>query len=325
MNEFFKTIKKSLPEYKKIKLRSEPDCYGLSSIISDQLRLPFIPHSYVNWYHGWLSWDPKYVETFGLKSPHEFLVHTKAHENFLRSRGIKAKAIGAPFIYASCFSSSDIIRKSNSLLVMPPHSMVTSRESWDEESYIKTISKLKYDFDEIIACVSPSCFKKNLWIKTFKKYNIPVLEGADMHDKNALIRMANIFKHFEYVTTNRIGGHVVYAAYSGCKVSIYGDYVDLTEGEFDGDELYLNHPHLIEDVMKALSFKSVKQKFTFLVCDPKRATLNKKWAYDQLGHSNKISYLKLSVYLRWWPNQQFYNLALRVYLRVKRAFSSEEN
>tara|TARA_B100000780_G_C21120499_1_gene453811 strand:+ start:1357 stop:2334 length:978 start_codon:yes stop_codon:yes gene_type:complete len=325
MNEFLQIIKKSLPVKHNITLRSEPDCYGASRIISDNLHLPFKPTSYANWYHGWLSWDPEYVETFGLKSPVKHLVHTLKHEDFLTRRGVRARAIGSPFIYASQLSSIDILRRPNSLLVMPPHSALTSEEDWNEELYIKQILDLKDNFSEVIACISPSCVKKNIWSKTLKKYNIPFLIGADMHDKNALIRMANIFKHFEYVTTNRIGGHVVYAAYSGCKVSIYGDYLDLTEGEFNGDELYIQHPHLIENVIKALSFESIKNRFPFLICDPKHATCQKEWADNQLGECNKKSSLELSILLCWWPHQQIYYLALRFLAKLKRQLGASKN
>ena len=318
MKEFLETIESSLPESQYLGLRTEADCYGASKIISDGLSLPFRPLSFASWYHGWLSWDVKYVESFGLKSPYRRLVATQVHQNFLRNRGVDAIAVGAPFVYASEAREAPILRRTNSLLVMPPHSMLYTTEAWDEESYIKTIISLKGDFDFIVACVGPSCIKKNIWIHTLEKYGIPYIVGADMHDSNGLLRMSNILKHFEYVTTNRIGGHVVYAAYSGCKVSIFGDYLNLESSEFDGDELYTEHPHLITNVIHELSKKSVYSKFPFLFVHPKKASKKVQWASEQLGEGSMKSFFKLSWYLGWWPHQQIYWWSRRVVLKLKK-------
>jgi hypothetical protein len=321
MHEFLERIEKSLPPLQVKHLRSEPDCYGASRIISDALGLPFRPYSFASWYHGWLSWDVKYVETFGIAHPWRKLVATSAHQRFLSDHGVDAVAVGAPFVYAFESIGDTIVRQPNSLLVMPPHSIQHYKESWDEEAYIKKIKLLSSDFDYIVACVSPSCVSQNVWIHTLEKYDIPYIVGANMHDSNGLLRMCSILKSFEYVTTNRVGGHVVYAAYSGCKVSIFGDYLNLESSEFDGDELYIEHPHLVTNVIDELSKKSVCSKFPFLFVHPKKASKKVQWASEQLGEGSMKSFFKLSWYLGWWPHQQIYYLSLRIIRKLKKEIS----
>ena len=321
MDKFLKTLEGSLPDVQHVKLRTEPDCYGMSRIVSKGLGLFFNPYSFANWYHGWLSWNVKHVETFGLISPYKYLVATRYQESFLKDQGIDAIAVGAPFVYAGEIDTVTILRQKNSLLVMPPHVTTDAKKGWDEESYVKQILDLEGEFDYIVACVSSSCVQKKHWISQFKKYGIPYIVGADMSDKNALIRMSNIFKNFEYVTTNRIGSHVAYAAYSGCKVSIFGDYLPLLKEEFENDELYNQYPFLINNVMNEASKESVYSKFPFLFVHPKKASKNVQWAVEQLGGNNKKSFFVLAKHLGWLPHQQAYFWSRRVLLKLKKEIS----
>jgi len=302
-------IKSSLPKIEHTIMRDEADYYGISQLIAKKLSLLLKPKSFAGWKHGWLYMDLKYVEqlTGGNKIHKLFLVAKKEQALFLKEKGFNAQAVGMPFIYADELDNVEIKRYKNSLLVMPPHSLPYTSHSWSEDTYAKNISELKEDFNLIVVCLHYSCVQKNLWIDAFKKYDIPYVIGADATDKNSLIRMSRLFRSFEYMTTNAIGSHVVYASYSGCKVSVYGEYQEYTLDDYKEDKSYQKVPFLLDYNLKAQSEKNVRHLFPFLFTHPKEAQLYQHWAEEELGKSNLLSLKKLSVLLGWtWKLQLEY-------------------
>lgn len=318
MTDFIEMLQGSLPVVQHVKLYTEPDCYGISRMVSRKLNLPFTPRSFAGWLHGWLYADLKYIEQFGVVSKYKYLVATKEQENFFKENGKNAKAVGAPYIYVKAFDKLKINRKKNSLLVMPPHGLPYTTETWDEETYVKEINQLRSDFDLIVACIHPSCAEKNSWIRYFKSYGIPYITGAEMHDKNALVRMHRIFQHFEYMTTNSIGSHIAYAAYSGCKVSIFGKFAEFSKEDVENDVLYITYPHVMEHNLFCSTKHSVNKKFPFLFVHPKKARDGIGWAAEQLGESNKLTFYKLANQLGWLPHQQAYHWIVKAYLKLKK-------
>ena len=236
----FDDLLKIAPNVRQIKLNTEPDMYGASYIISQQLKLPFRPASYAYWQHGWIYAPLKYCEQFGLPFSGVHLVATKEEEDFLKKNGKTAFAVGAPFIYANKYDSFNVIRRANSLLVMPPHGASYTKKKWNESEYIDSIATIRKDYEFIAACISPSDIEKGDWLQSFNKLGVKCIAGASMHDRNALFRMNRFFKYFEYVTTNSIGSHVAYAGYCGAKVSIYGPYDYHDESSLNEDILYKN-------------------------------------------------------------------------------------
>jgi len=321
LDNYLEQLMAKLPPIEHIKLRSEADCYGIANIVSREINLPITPRSSSDWQHGWvIQGDVKYIEQLtGITSAKKHLVALDEQEVFLRKNGIKSKAVGAPFTYIEGIDTQ-IERQANSLLVMPPHGMPYTNVKWDEETYVKNIDELKKYFDLIVACVHQSCVKKNNWIGTFKKYSIPWVCGAEMHDKNALIRMHRIFKSFEYMTTNTVGSHIAYAAYSGCKVSIYGKYCEFSKEVQMADVAYIERPEMLDHNLLCASEQAIKTKFPFLFVHPKNATENRKWAYEQLGANNKVSFYELAKHLGWLPHDQLYFFTSRVCRKLKKEF-----
>jgi hypothetical protein len=316
MKDFIKVLNESLPDVHYVKLHTEPDCYGISRMISEKLHLPFTPRSFSNWLHGWLSTDLKYIEQFGLVNNFKYLVTTKEQECFFNKNGKNAKAVGAPYIYAKVLDRLEIKRQKNSLLVMPPHGLPYTNEKWNEEAYAKQIYSLKNEFDFIVACIHPSCAEKKSWIRQFENHEIPWVTGAEMHDKNALIRMHRMFQNFEYMTTNSKGSHIAYAAYSGCKVSIYGNYAEFTKEDVKEDVLYIEHPHIMEYNLRGATREAMAKRFPFLFVHPKKACEKIDWAAEQLGKDNQKSVYQLAYLLGWLPHQQIYFWAMKIYFKL---------
>jgi hypothetical protein len=322
MGSNLETILSILPKIEKVVVRGEADYYGLSHLIAKKNKQPFIPRSLSGWKHGWLSSNLKYTEQFTSGALYsKFLVSLVEHEVFLNEKGIKAKAVGMPFIYIEDVETQKITRQENTLLVMPPHSLPYTNHSWDEESYAKKINDLKNKFDLIVVCLHQSCVESGLWMNAFKKYNISWIIGADAQDKNSLIRMYRIFNSFEFMTTNAIGSHVVYAAYCGCKVSIYGEYVEFSKENYTSTPIYKKFPFLLEYNLKHSSYQYINKVFPFLFASPEKAELRVEWAEEQLGKSNKVTFKELSKLLGWNLHDQTIFIIEKVYSKIKKMFS----
>lgn len=296
-------INEILPKNEIIKIRSEADYYGISHQIARQLKLPFVPRSLSCWKHGWLYGDLVCIEQLATqKNASNYLVANKEQEFFLKERGMSANAVGMPFIY---FDEKQTTRNRNTLLVMPPHSLPYNSHDWDEMEYVKEISLLKDKFDGIVACIHFSCVDKGYWIKSFEKFGIPWVSGADVYDRNSLIKMQRLFRSFEYMTTPTIGSHILYAAYCGCKVSIYGKYIEYSKDDFVNDPFYMQYPKLLEYNMVFSSESFLREKYGFLFCFPSEATSLKKWADYEIGLQYKKSFVEIAILLGWTPKGQF--------------------
>jgi hypothetical protein len=316
-------IESILPPIRMVTMRDEADYYGASRIIAKSLGLPFKPKSFTGWKHGWLHAPLKYVEQLTGNSRYtRFLVATKEHELFLRQHNVEAKAVGMPFLYVDTIETKSIERMPNSLLVMPPHSLPYTNHAWSEELYTDQIAALADDFDTIVACLHHSCVQKKLWIDAFEKHGIPWIIGADSTDKNALLRMHRIFLSFEYMTTNAIGSHIVYAAYCGCKVSVYGTYQEYTEEDYKHDTAYQKFPFLLKHNLASSTEKSIREAYPFLFSYPAEATPRREWAGEQMGDSNRVAAEEIAKWLGWrfapQLNYLFFELPKKIIAKIGR-------
>ncbi len=313
-NSKLENILSILPSIQKIKFNREYKFYGAEQLIVKKLGLPFTPITIsksVRWLHGWLYQDTYPIEQItGGHDAAIYLVPLEEHEDFLRNKGLNTKAVGMPFVYVEDIVTEKIERVKNSLLVMPPHSLSYSHENWDEDSYAKQINNLKDQFDLIVVCLHQICIEKKLWIDAFEKYDIPWIIGARADDSNSLERMYKIFNSFEFMTTNILGSHVVYAAYCGCRVSIYGDYAEYSEADFRDDPYYIRFPSLLESDLQYFSKRYIKTSFPFLFSSPIDAKKRIKWAEGQLGKANKVTFYTLAKLFGWISDDPIETLKL---------------
>lgn len=309
--ELFSEILKNIPEYEPMELISEIDYYGFSKYLADRLGIKKTYSSGINWKHGWIFASPKYIEQFVIdKYTRVNFVANMQQQNFLDSEGVKSIAVGLPFAYVNQYDikTNKIKRIPRSLLIMPPHSLPYTNHSFDEKRYIDDILKIKDKFDIVVACVHRSCFDKGLWVKIFEKYNIPIIIGADVTDKSGLLRMSRIFRSFEYVTSNTIGSHILYASYAGCKVSIYGQYMEYSKNDYIEDPFYKKFPDLLTYNLQFSSFNSIRQKYAFLFKLPYLAETNIHWAQNEIGQDCMRDINEIANILGWTGYGKYINL-----------------
>lgn len=295
-----------IPEKEKIQRKNVLEFYGAIYNVAKLCGLD-TPHIYnkhkIIWQHGWkpdyFNVNSKMVIAYNDFDPgHMHLVARKDQEIFLKNNGYKnVEAIGLPICY---LPDNKFKRRPNSLLVVPVHSLdYTQHAHWNFENYANTIHDLAEHFDEIVACVHPSCFKKGYWVKDFEKLGIKCIEGADSFDKNALLRLQYLFSSFEFVTTNGFGSHVPYAALFGAKVSIFGEYCDLKAEDFKETPFYNDNRDILEPVIKLSSIKVTMEKFPELFTHPTEAREMIAWAKREVGWDNRRSINELKEIFHW--------------------------
>jgi hypothetical protein len=293
-----KWIAEKLPPIERVWRRSEPDSYGASYLIAEQTERKKPPVSFAHWRHGWNYLNPIiHPRLLGGDPGLVHLMTTAEQVQILNNFGYKkVVAVGLPFIYADNFKTD---RKAGSLLVMPGHSLPYTNPHLNEHNYVRQIAAMRPYFSTIVACLYSSCFAKGLWVSELEKYGIPYIIGADSYDKNSLIRMNYIFKSFEYMTTNRLSSHVAYAAYSGCKVSIFGEYLPLTIEEFADYEFYRQYPDLMQYYVDKSQKNQLEKQFPEFFVAPWEAPARKDWADEVMGVKHKSSPAEIAKLLGW--------------------------
>jgi hypothetical protein len=246
-----------------------------------------------NWQHGWhppehnvhpdavIGYDGQSEKYKSLK---HFFVARADQVEYLKSCGYRnVKAIGLPILYVNGIRPDRI---PNSLLVMPSHSLSNTNHSWDFENFIISLKKILSSYAFVLACIHPACIQKRYWLKEFEELGIPIIEGASGVDRNALVRMANLFSLFTDVVGNGFGSHLVYAAYFGANPFLIPPWPVDTEEDFLQDPFYRNNPKAMRELLVATKENMVKIRHPLLF---HRELIGKKsWADFQIGHENKL-------------------------------------
>lgn len=293
-----------LPPVETIWRRSEPDFYGATYLIANQIGKKKPPVSFAAWRHGWFfsksAAHPRFL-AMGTKNTLN-LVATESQVQILKDFGYKnAEAVGLPYIYGDTF---ELERRPKSLLVMPAHTLPYTKQRWDQKAYVNDIAKLKPYFSTIAACIHSACVDHDYWVSEFERQGIPWIRGANTYDKNALIRLNTLFKSFEYMTTNSLGSHVAYASYSGVKVSVYGPYAEPSIEDFRNDSSYKDYPELLRIYIENLQENIIKCHYPDLFISPMEAPERKAWGEEMVGAKFKRKPEEIAELLGWSLNKQ---------------------
>jgi hypothetical protein len=264
------------------------------------LQKKYPPISFSRWVHGCTPYPivhPRQLTQTGDENEN-FLVATREQAEYLYRNNFKnVHAVGVPFLYAK--TDQTIKRQANSLLVMPAHSLPYTNHAWDQENYAMQIEQLKPYFSSIVVCLHESCIAKGYWTRQFENRGIPWILGADLYDRNALKRIKILLSSFEYMTTNTIGSHVVYANFCGCKTSVFGEFAESYAKDFQQAPLYQKFPELLKATEHFFLEKYNREQFPFLFCHPKDSNFHVDWAAEKLGRIYQKSPDELALLLGW--------------------------
>lgn len=279
-----------LPEF--VKLQSipiEPNYYGAAQLICDRLGVGKAPPSNTVWAHGWEWHDLLEVGQGGYEDlkHRRHLTTTKAMEAFLVGHGFThVNAVGMPFSYTERTPGAE--RIPGSLLVMPPHTLMDAKMVFDEAGYVAYIKSISGHFSRVVFCISVACFANGLWIENLDKHGFDYVVGAGMMDQNALLRMRKLFDTFEYMTSNNIGSHILYASFCGVKVSLAGEFfnppVDMYKSQLQWMDEKEKKVRILRVEMSQESF--IRKKFPRFFSEPQDAVTHVEWAKEEIGFYN---------------------------------------
>lgn len=174
---------------------------------------------------------------------------------------------GAPILYSNHQSRR---RMPRSLLVMPMHTLhgqeISDRAALQQ--YADEVAGFAHLFSTVVVCVHAGCRTNGLWHREFGVHSIPVIDGADSNDVNALARMRSFFSGFESMTTNGWGSHVAYALAFGCRVSIFGKALSMPRQQYLKDRTWQLAPGDL-DILLAAEKEGLDRKHLADLCrDP---------------------------------------------------------
>jgi FkbM family methyltransferase len=296
----------NLPEYERIDSPKEMGVsrhYGATAVAAAYCGFRTVPSLIPgDWVHGWEpscreKFHPDFILGIITNPDDHYFVDRKDTEDFLRRCGYNnVRAIGVPIIY---LPRIDIRRRPGSLLVMPAHSIEYTTHIWRFDEYADAIAAIRSEFEEVVVCIHPVCWDRGYWVEDFRKQGFQLVKGARADDRNGLRRMQHLLSSFEYVTTNGMGSHIAYAAYFGAKPSVYGPYATLGAEDFKGDGLYVNHPKLVEPVLRSISEEALRRHYPRLFCHPREAKADVEWGGFELGEANKLSPRQMRSLFGW--------------------------
>lgn len=307
-----------LPHVKPIKIRDGLDRYGYSYILAKKLGFNSPPRSFANWIHGWVwAEDPTAEDLMCAGFPRNLTVITRNQEerDALLNEGFKdVRAGGLPFCY---IEKQHHNRIKDSLIAFPHHDTESEKSSNYGEQYFDWLASIQKDFSHVYVSLH-YCNIGGAMEKAAIDRGLMVIQGARSDDANSMLRIRSLLDSFEYATTNILGSHIIYAGYSGCKVSICGPYFDAKDDILKGA---FSKNHTMNHIEKTLIIHSepyARMRFgNFFKPHPKLGIENIEYFSDLIGNHYKLSNDEIMDALKWRFTDQIYGY----YLGVKRRFT----
>ncbi|WP_130470852.1 hypothetical protein [Candidatus Magnetaquicoccus inordinatus] len=295
----------------------ELNFYGAAKMVADRLGIVDPPTSYVSWTHGWRQDllradqlacdahiglpshpDGKFIIPADRRRP--YLVATKAIEKLLQDAGYEdTRAVGLPFSYIEHNPAAQ--RIPGSLLVMPTHVLVNMEGRADEIEYLEYIRSIAPQFKRVIFCINLACLANGMWLDNLNKYGFDYVFGAGLMDQNALFRMRHLFDSVEYMTSNGIGSHFVYAGLCGVKVSLSGPLDNYRWNQHQNEPAWQDPVEREKLILSASMYQHdfLRNKYPWLYVEPEQGQECVEWAKEEIGFANRVSFEELAILFGW--------------------------
>jgi hypothetical protein len=298
--------------------RSTPDRYGFSFWVSQQLKLKKIPRPFCNWQHGWIWWEPKDAEDFGFHRDPRSIAKVVCKPSFvdlLQSQGVPNVSLSSlPYAYlaASLYDHTECsaFKYPGSLLLIPDHSSEANKVDHNISSYLDYVDSIKRCFSNISVMLYHLDYDRLSPIVHERGFT--PLVGASPKCPNSMQRVKRYMDCHEFVSTNFIGSHVLYALYSDCRVSICGPYQPRDRGIHLTDvKSGLYSWEYVDRILHVTSLSYVSshpELRSYVVPTPQDAPFNdlhtREFVARELGTSSLMTPPEISELLRWNPAGQ---------------------
>lgn len=204
------------PPTLEIPIRCESDLYGYSYWLASHLGLPKSPRSLRNFQHMWIWWDLEERDVAWALDPNinpffGELVQDEQIASVFARRKQYAKACGLPFLNFLRHSGIDFnTHRNGKTLYVSCHST-----AWRDVSR-RTLEAVRSFAQGNDLTVLLAWNDRHL----ASEIDLPVEIGAGARELTSFYRMAEIFHRYEYLITDRMGSHVLYAMACGMKVGL---------------------------------------------------------------------------------------------------------
>ena len=278
-------LNKLLPEVNVFPYKGSIDRYGFSHILSNICGFKKPKRAFAEWVHGWHWHDLPSPEILGvhlLSRSVPIIVANNKEFEALKSAGYKNIIIGGlPSAYIKKQHSS---KNENALLAIPPHTGEDILFNNSQNEYLDYLESLKNDFNGIYVSIFYLDWEGPLH-KAVQKRGLNVIQGARPDDANSLIRMRCLFDAFNYVTSNYMGSHFIYAQFANCKFSLSGPKHHDDEETWLGDgnikQYSLNE---VQKMVEVRSEKYLRSRFSkYFVNHPKNGICDIDLASSEIG------------------------------------------
>lgn len=182
---------------------------------------------------------------------------------------------------------------------MPPHSTKTTRENYNEQQYFDSLRDELKKYSHVLFCVHPHDIESNSWVRNIKKLGYQYVSGATVEDLNALHRIRYLFDTFECVTSPNLGSHLPYAAYCGCRVSIYGARPKSNINNYINDQWSKQNWEAVIYSFEWCESDKPHKTYPFLFCEPSKSLFQTEWAKKILGETFKLPMRKIKRVFGW--------------------------
>lgn len=313
-----------LPPFTQIKIIGGVDRYGFSSLLAKRCGRGTAPRSFANWVHGWVWSDKPTAELLACaKLPRNLtvVVRNQSEKKALISDGFTDVRVGGlPFAYVA---HQHMQRHANALLAFPPHSAEAERVTNDQAAYLDFLEAIKQDFDSIYLSVYYLDLG-GLLHKAAIARGLQVIPGARPDDANSLLRTRLMLESFQYVTSNVMGSHMLYALFAGCNFSFCGPMYGYEESEFlSGGNPHGHSSNYIALALKLQSESYLRDKFSkFFVAHPRHGIGAKGFAEEEIGEKFIMSPMQIEKALGWDINGQLKGYFWGALRRVSRRLES---
>jgi hypothetical protein len=288
----------------------DSEYYGASRIIAREIGIPSSLPTTASWSHGWIFDNIRSFKqiTGEFINPNRlYLVRNEAEREILQLQGLRAEAIGLPFLYA-LKAEPPPQRIPGSLLVMPTHGTTQCPVNEKNAFLLAKLAPIRVQFSTVCACVSGMCVINRQWIDQLERNDIPWITGAWVFDMNALRRMARLLQSFEYVYTDSFGSHLLYASAAGCRV-----VCDLDVGAMPTmeqlaalDPMYRAHPDILDDFRKEHAdyeswLRWLHDQYPQFFQRFEEASLRTEWGLNELGEPCMRRPAEIAQLFDWSP------------------------
>jgi hypothetical protein len=155
-----------------------------------------------------------------------------------------------------------------------------------------------------------------------RESGLNVVFGARPDDANALLRMRSIYDYFDYVTSNVLCSAILYAGFSGCKISISGPaQYTIEDSIFNDIALAYNaiDPMFVRRLSHTFTRTYAEQNYPeFCHESPKDSNCQVSVCRGLIGWDKRLSNDEIYDALRWAPLDQVGWAARGVLRRVRR-------